>query len=370
MKIWQNLQKELVLASRSFYFYIEIGMAAVLLFLLLFVIPENFDTKSDEYLFYDVPAAAKPYFEEELLGEDTDGIVETEEFKWQDGMIEASLYESETSRYHVFDNQEAAIGIADKEHAYAGIIKMNEQGELSYTFYIQGYETQRVLNTVAVIHNAPTDVLMQAFDAQQVQMLHTGQQNLLSDRQNMVPSFLALNGSLMGLFFLASYIFLDKKEGVIKALAITPSPVWQYLLSKVLMVTVTSLITSLIITIPVMGWQANYLWMIIFLVFTGFAASAMGLLLASFYDDISQSFGVFFLLIMAMMLPNIAYFIPSWNPQWMKLIPSYYLLEGFKEVILPQGDMGYVLIVSAAALVLGVVLFILSEIRFKKSLTV
>ena len=36
----------------------------------------------------------------------------------------------------------------------------------------------------------------------------------------------------MGFFIIAAYIFLDKKEGVIKAYAVTPSPVWKYLLSK------------------------------------------------------------------------------------------------------------------------------------------
>ena len=370
MKLWSSFKKEMLLASRSFYFYIELGLAALLLFVLLFVIPENFDSKADEYLYYDVPESAWATFEADLLREDEDGQVETVEFKWNDEIVQARLYETEGTRYHVFENEEAAVGIADKERAYAGSTYMNDAGEISYTFYIQGYETERVLNTVAVFHNEEVSVLSDAFDAQEVRVLHEGQQNLLTDRQNMIPSFLTFNGSLMGLFILASYIFLDKKEGVIKAYAVSPSPVWQYLLSKTFVVTITSLVTSLLITIPVMGWQPNYWLMIIFLIFTGFFASALGLILASFYDDISQSFGVFFVLVVGLMLPNIAYFIPSWNPQWIKLIPSYYMQEGFKELILPGGDAGYILLVSFSFLVVGLVLFWIAYRRFKKTLTV
>lgn len=370
MKLWHSFKKELLLASRSFYFYIEIGMAALFLFLLLFVIPENFNVKQKEYIYYDVPESAIGFVEQSILDEDTDGNAEVVEMKWQDGTIAVKLYESEGSKFYVFDNKDAAIGIADKDRVFAGIVHMDDTGKVTYTYYMQGYETQRMLNTLAVFHNEDMNVLGDAFDAQDVRMLHDGQQNLLTDRQNVVPSFLTFNGSLMGMFILAAYIFLDKKEGVIKAYAVTTSPVWQYLLSKVFLVTVTSLISSLIITIPIMGWQPNYPIMIIFLVTSGFAASALGLILASFYDDIAQSFGVLFILVMAMMLPNIAYFIPSWNPVWMKLIPTYFMLESFKELILPHGDTGYALLSSAAFMAGGLVLFLIAHRRFKKTLTV
>ena len=369
MKLWHSFTKELLLASRSFYFYIEIVMAGIFLFLLLFAIPEKFEAKSNEYLYYDVPAASFSLFVDELLKEDEDGLIEKAELQWNDQSVHAQIYELESNRYYVLDNQEAAIGIADQERAFAGIIHMDEAGQITYTYYMQGYETERLRNLYAVLHNEDFEVLQTAIDAQDVRVLHKDQV-LLNDRENTIPSFLTFNGSLMGMFILASYIFLDKKEGVIKAYAVTTSPVWHYLLSKVGVVTLTSLITSLIITIPVMGLQPNYGLMILFLLTTGFAASALGLLLSSFYNDIVQSFGVLFVLIVLMMLPNIAYFIPSWNPIWMQFIPSAALLEGFKEILLPDGDLIFVLIASAGYLLAGLILFLLANSRFKKTLTV
>lgn len=55
MKLWSSFVKELTIASRGFYFYVEIVMAAILLFVLLFVIPENFSSKEDEYLYLEFP---------------------------------------------------------------------------------------------------------------------------------------------------------------------------------------------------------------------------------------------------------------------------------------------------------------------------
>ncbi len=84
MKLWHSFTKELLLASRSFYFYIEIVMAGIFLFLLLFAIPETFEVKSNEYLYYDVPSTVLPQIEDELLKEDEDGVIEKVELEWND----------------------------------------------------------------------------------------------------------------------------------------------------------------------------------------------------------------------------------------------------------------------------------------------
>jgi hypothetical protein len=369
MKLWHSFVKEILLATRSFYFYIEIAMAGIFLFLLLFVIPENFETKTNEYLFFDGPDNAFEFFEKDLLREDEDNQSEMVEIEWEDGVIQANLYESESRKSFVLDDLEKTISIADKERVFAAVIHVNDQGAISYTYYLQGYESERLRNSYAVFNNESTDQLIAAFESQDVRPLHEDQ-ILLSDRQNVIPSFLTFNGSLMGMFLLAAYIFLDKKEGVIKAYAVTTSPVWQYLLSKAGMVTFTSLITSFIITVPVMGSQPNYLLMFIFLLATGFAASALGLLLSSYYDDLMQAFGVIFVIVVAMMLPNIAYFIPTWDPKWIQYIPSYAILEGFKEILLVDGDVAFVLLSSAVFIIAGLLLFFFANSRFKNTLTI
>jgi hypothetical protein len=69
------------------------------------------------------------------------------------------------------------------------------------------------------------------------------------------------------------------------------------------------------------------------------------------------------------MLPNIAYFIPSWDPTWLKIIPSYYILNSFKEVMIEATDLNFVLLSCGGFVVVGTLLFLFANKRFKCSLT-
>jgi len=184
-----------------------------------------------------------------------------------------------------------------------------------------------------------------------------------------VPVFLVFAGSLMGFFIVLAYIFYDKAEGVIRAFAVTPSSMWKYLISKVFVLLTIVIVSSSIITIPVMGGQPNYLLFYIFLIITTFAMASLGLLVASFFDSISKSFGAMYAIMIALMIPAFSYYIPSFDPLWLRFFPSYPMLQGFKEILL-RGDTGYVLTYSLIFLAGGLVLFVLANIRFKKTLTV
>ena len=87
------------------------------------------------------------------------------------------------------------------------------------------------------------------------------------------------------------------------------------------------------------------------------------------FDNIAKAFGSLYTVMVIMMVPVFSYYIPSFDPLWLRIFPSYPLLQGFKEIML-NGDAGYVLTYSLVFLVAGFILFILASIRFRKSLTV
>ena len=76
MKLLNSFKKELILATRSFYFYIEIAFALVLLAVLLFAIPEHSQRIETRYLYLDLPQQAADIIRDSLLKEDTDGKIE------------------------------------------------------------------------------------------------------------------------------------------------------------------------------------------------------------------------------------------------------------------------------------------------------
>lgn len=367
MKLWSSFVKELTIASRGFYFYVEILMAGILLFVLLFVVPENFKNVEEEYLYLEFPSeqVREIYMENNV---DEDATIEETVIKLKKEEIPVTKYENDESRMFLFETEEDLIKVAESKHKLGISAKMNEKYELTTTFYTQGNETEKFVNVLKLISVNDKEILEDAFNEQEVKTISNDYVEL-TDRENILPVFLAFNGSLMGLFIMAAYVFLDKKEGVIKAFAVTPASVWKYLMSKMLMLTATALVTSVILIMPVMGFKINYLLLILFLIPTGFFASALGLLIASYFDDMVKSFGVMYLFMISMMLPAIAYFVPSWDPLWLKFIPSYYIVYGFKEIFI-KGDTAFILLIALGYLVVSTILFVWSNMRYKRTLSV
>lgn len=369
MKLWHSFLKELKLASRGYYFYIEIAMAFILLAVLLFVIPENFSNKTTEYLYFDLPEGVVTIYEGAIIKDDIDGKVENVEVKSKKELIPAKFYETEERKIYIVESEAEAKQLSETEKKLGAVISLDDSGKMHYKYFLQGYESQRLKNLYSVIHNRDMDELEKELGNVVVRSLSSDYE-VLSDRENVIPSFLTFNGSLMGLFIIAAYIFLDKQEGVIKAYAVTASSVWEYLLSKVGVLLVTTIFSSLLIVIPVMGLQPNYPLLLILLITSGFFASSLGLLLATFFKNLIQAFGAVYVIMIVMLLPNIAYFIPGWDPAWIKVIPAYPLIQGFKESILTNGDVSYILSVSLGFLVVGMIIFYIANVRYKKDLTI
>lgn len=344
-------------------------MAAILLVVLLFVVPENITSKENEYIYIDLPSEAKEFIMKDIIDDDLDGKPEYETIKSNGEEIRVTLYESEDQRRYLVKNEDDLLSLVESERAIGATIGLDDDYKLTYTYYLQGYESERLQNLLLVIHNEDTQTLEDAFNNQDVRTLST-EYRVLNDRQNLLPIFLMMNGSLMGVFILAAYIFLDKQEGVIKAFAVTPSTIFTYLMSKSLLLMVTGVVTSLILTIPIMGATINYFWLLVFLLSTSFFAAALGLLIAAFNDNIMQAFGVIFVIVILLGLPAIAYSIPSWNPLWIKFLPSYPIVYGFKEIMINGNLMGFVLPASIGFIAGGALMFAYTNHRFKKTITV
>lgn len=369
MKLWSSFKKELILASRGFYFYVELGFAIVLMLVVIFAIPENFRTTTVEYLHLDLPRQGQEMFLNALLKEDPGSSPETVELEAAGNTYEAEIIQTEEQKIYILDSEDAVRELADSERNPGAVITLDEENRLFYRYYLQGYESARLKNLLSIVFNESSEVLEQRIEQQEVRSLTTGFEPL-SDRENTLPPIVAFSGSLMGMFVMAAYVFLDKKEGAVEAYAVTSSSIGIYILSKVFVLLLTTLISGLIIILPVMGFTINYGLIILLLLSTGFFASVLGLLVASFHDNMTKAFGMIYLLFFILMVPGIAYFIPGWDPLWVKLIPTYPILQAFKEIILPSGDIAYPLYASAGFLAAGAVLFILTTIRFKRNLRV
>jgi len=395
MKLLSSYIKEMKIASRGFYFYIEIFFAIILLAILLFAVNEKSESKQKEFIYYDMPQAYKNFTIQKKIDKGALKLIEPTKFKMKStkfdienketGKVttfsfgkesynlvtykECDLHSGELIKtIYVADSEEQMIRLSHQERQIGATVAVNDLGESSFRYYNQGYETDRFVNLLYVLHNKSLDVVNAAVDNQVVTKL--GDIQTLNNRENLVPVMVVFMGSLMGFFIVVAYIFLDKSEGVIRAFAVTPSPVWKYLLSKTMVIITTVILSSSIITIPVLGTQPNYLLFYLLLIISTFTFASFGLLIASFYDNISKAFGILYIFMIAMMIPAFSYYIPSFDPMWLKFFPTYPLLQSMKEIIMINTNISYVLTYSAVFLSGGILLFVLANYRFKITLTV
>lgn len=367
MKLLNSFKKELILATRSFYFYIEIAFALVLLAVLLFAIPEHSQRIETRYLYLDLPQQAADIIRDSLLKEDTDGKIEKVTLESGGQKYNAELIEKEAEKVYILESEDIVRTLAETKEKVGAIVSLDANNEIHYKYYLQGYESERLKNLISVLHNIGEDELEQSFDSQKVSLVATGYAPL-NDRENAVAPLLAFNSCIMGMFVMVAYVFLDKKEGVIKAYAVTASSVAQYLMSKIFVVLLTATVSGLIVLMPVMGFKINYGLILLLLLTTGFFFSVVGLLIASFYRDITKAFGTIFFILILMLLPAIAYFLLGWNPRWVQIIPSNPVIQALKDVISAKANKTYPLLACAGFLVAGVLLFIITDRRFRKTL--
>lgn len=395
MKLLSSYFKEMKIAFRGFYFYIELFMAVLLLVLLLVAVSDKSVSKAKEFLYYDMPQQIEKVIIQQEIDKGALKLIDPVEFKlkalefevtneetgkkipynFKKKIISLTAYEKydlETGKLNttvfITDNEKDLIRLAYQEKKLGASVVINNYGETSYKYYLQGYETEKFVDLIYILHNESPGVLEEAVKSQTVTKL--GEIQTLTTRENLVPLIVVFMGSLMGFFIVMAYIFLDKSEGVIRAFAVTPSSVVTYLLSKTLVIMTTVAVSSSIITIPILGAQPNYPLFYLLLLISTFAFASLGLLIASFFDTISKSFGILYFLMIALMIPAFSYLIPSFDPVWLRFFPTYPLLQSMKEIFMVTTDVGYVLIYSGVFLAGGILLFVLANIRFKKTLTV
>ncbi len=396
MKWFRTYVKEMKIASRGFYFYIEIVIALIVLLILLVAVKEYPNSNVKEYLYYDMSTdTLDKILEKEVLEGNIQMLMDSEltvkpatfqlldketgeeknyNFTEEKNVVAATYevvdpetgYVSKT--VYILDEKEDMIRLANRTGDMGASVFLSNTGELQYEYYVQGYETERYSELLYILHTSVSDEVESKLVQQTVREI--GGSERLNSREAVIPVYVAFAGALMGFFIIMSYVFLDKSQGVIKAFVVTPASIWSYLLSKILVILTTVLISSSIVVIPVMKGKPNYLLFYIFLSVSSFAFSSLGLFVASFFDSISKAFGVLYLLMIVFMLPAFSYYISSFDPLWIRLLPTYPLLEGLKGVMKGEADVSYVVLYSFVFFAGGMVLLALANLKFKKSLTV
>ncbi|GAI06197.1 unnamed protein product, partial [marine sediment metagenome] len=200
------------IAARGFYFYIEIAMAVILLTILLFVVSETSTSNSKQFIYNDMPQKIAEYLKDRSIEKGEARLANSTEFKLKPAkfeitnqetgettaydfddekiieletieMLDSSTGELEEIVYYV-ETEEDMIRLAYGESEMGATVAMDAHGKVSYKYYLQGYETDRLESLLYILHSESPDVISAKKDKQVVRTLEV--METLNNRENLV----------------------------------------------------------------------------------------------------------------------------------------------------------------------------------------
>lgn len=157
------------------------------------------------------------------------------------------------------------------------------------------------------------------------------------------PVFICFEALMVGFMLGGALMLSEKQDGTVRALRVSPFSVSRYVLSKTLLFSCIGTLYASLICLLTVGIAVN--WAIFLpLSFFGTAVFTMiGLAYTSPFRDMSGWFFSMVVLLSINMLPVISYTSPSFTPFWMRLIPSYPILNAYRAAMFGgAADWGYI----------------------------
>ena len=319
MKRFMNLfMQDSKIILRSGLQYAVIFISVLFIILINFVIPEELELKSSE-LFIDNTAGKviEPFL---IAG----GVEEDKIFSDHDEFIKA------------LEEDEESIGIQAEgtpEDAKFIIFSRDTASEKNINL-----EKASLAGVLEEIRGAGSDSGQNAY---RVETLRE-ESAPVPFNKNLIPVFLTYEVVALGFILIAVMIFQEKAEGSILAYRVSSSGTAVYILSKVTIFTLMAVLYGVITTIFTAGFNINYAVLLLIIVLAGIFMTLLGLLVSVFFDNISEFLFVALGVLMLMQLPTISYINPTFTPVFIKWLPMYPVLFGFREALFSTGKENYI----------------------------
>jgi fluoroquinolone transport system permease protein len=136
----------------------------------------------------------------------------------------------------------------------------------------------------------------------------------------LLPLIIFLDLSIFGFYFMAGLLYLEKGEGVLEALVVTPLPRLTYLLSKVASLTLLAMLIVVAVVLVAYGPAINWLVLLSGVVLNSGVLILIGFILAVRYRTISE-----------FLIPSAIYLLPTQLP----LLDYLGLWEGWPLYLIP-----------------------------------
>jgi hypothetical protein len=204
--------------------------------------------------------------------------------------------------------------------------------------YQQGYENAQTIRllqaTLENVRAVSTGVIsIEELDIREIQE-NAPPINITS---RAVPVLIATDIVLLGFFFSAAMVFNEKKEGSLIAVRVSPLRSLPYLLSKILVNEVITLLFLILFLLPMGLLGKSFFPLLLIVSIASFFVSCLGIFIARFFESVSEFLYLSLAITLLCMIPALPSFgIPIKFPgiEW---IPSYYVfIESFNLLFSPE----------------------------------
>ena len=128
----------------------------------------------------------------------------------------------------------------------------------------------------------------------------------------LLPMILVLDAGMLEIIYLAASFYLEKQEGSLKSLFVSPLSAEEILVSKIIVSLITGLVSSalLVLTFRLVHKQdINFLWLFLSLLFITLSHSLLGFVIILNCRDFAQMLGIYAAYALLFFLPTVLFLL-------------------------------------------------------------
>lgn len=136
-----------------------------------------------------------------------------------------------------------------------------------------------------------------------------------------LPIIIYTDPSVLGMFFIGGMVMLEKEQGILSLLYITPLSVKEYIISKLLSLSIISVLASIAITLICFDGRANILILLIGIVLTSIFFTLMGFIISTRAKTVNEYMVKMVPWMLLLIIPCLS-MIPNLLPRFINFVLS------------------------------------------------
>ena len=186
--------------------------------------------------------------------------------------------------------------------------------------------------------------------------------------ESMVPIWVYSEAGMVGLLLGATLLFAEKDERTLRAIRVTPASTAEYLAARSLAMFMMGMLFTVVVTVFTVGFDVNWLALTAVVFLGSTVMTLIMMAVANMFDSLGQFIFAGIVVMTLLGLPTVAYFMPSFSPPLLRLLPTHPMIFGLREAYFPTGTPGLMTQALTQLAITLAIAFPLAALTFRRQL--